>query len=89
MGQKGISVWLIDDGELHWIAARNEDEARQCYQSVYEEQVPPDAEIEMVSEEELNKKMVITDENFPKKISLRELLHEADSFPVILASSVW
>lgn len=84
-----VSVFLIDDGELHWIAARDEEEAKMFYQTLYEQPVDDEFEIRLVSNEELDKKMISTDDNLLKFISLKEVLYQEDTFPALLASSVW
>lgn len=84
-----VPVWLIDDGERHWIAAKNQKEAIEFYENFYEERLDDSATVEKVSLEKLNNTIIHTDEVPPKLVSLMDIIREVNEFPILLASSVW
>lgn len=84
-----VPVWKVDDGENHWIAAKDKDEVRGFYSTLYDDPLEDGAEIELVDNETLEKRFIRTDEVPSRLISLKDAVREQDTFPALLACSVW
>jgi len=81
------SVFKVDDGERHWIAAKDVDEVRTVYNAVYDETLEDDAVIEPVALDVLRHPFISTEEG--RKVSLIDIIRDQNDFPALLASSVW
>lgn len=84
-----LPVFKVDDGELHWFSAKDEQEARAYYNKLYEEELEPDAVIEEVTGSELDKRNIRSDDDIRGLQSLKDVIREQNEFPALLASSVW
>jgi hypothetical protein len=82
-----VPVYKVDDGERHWFAAENEDQVKEAYNALYDEELESEAIIEKVRNNDLHEKRITTEEG--KKVSLFDIIKEQNHFPALLASSVW
>jgi hypothetical protein len=84
-----VPVWKIDDGERHWIAAKDIDELKTCYKDWYGDELLEDADITQVTGADLNDAKFWDDEEMKNKRSLIDFVREANHFPAQLASSLF
>jgi hypothetical protein len=84
-----VPVWKVDDGERHWIAAKDIDELKECYKDWYGDELLEDAEIIQVTGEDLNDAKFWDDEEMKIKRSLNDFVRQANHFPAQLASSLF
>lgn len=82
-----VPVFKVDDGERHWIAAKDVDEVRKTYNTIYDEELEECAVIELVTLDVLRDPFITTEEG--RKVSLIEIIRDQNEFPALLASSVW
>ena len=82
-----VPVFKVDDGERHWIAAKDEREVISTYNSIYDDELESGATIERVTPDILIQHIITTEEG--RKVSLIDIIRDTDNFPALLASSVW
>lgn len=88
-----VNVYHFADGENHWIAAADENQAREFFEQVYYGCEPDEYTCEKVSEADLSKKTVLDTEGPKEKspVSLKSILESTQGlqFPRVLATSVY
>ncbi|MNV40944.1 hypothetical protein D3C71_1325650 [compost metagenome] len=86
-----VSVFLFNDGEKHWIAAKTLEEAERCFNAEYNEDRNKYTLEEIPYEQYHVCNIRDKDASSGKEITTSLLLciQQADSFPALLASTVY
>lgn len=88
-----LEVYKFEDGEIHYILAYSEEQARNYFENKYSDPCSrEDYELDkIVTYEELTDKNFQNDDKEPRYVSLIEIIEDSREFgiPRVLASSVY
>jgi hypothetical protein len=86
-----VPIWKIDDGaETFRVAASSREEALKCLlEDVGFDELEEPEVAEITDVNELNRKFINEDEDSSKKLSIIDIINKAESFPMLVSTSIW
>ncbi|WP_027085421.1 hypothetical protein [Cohnella panacarvi] len=84
-----VKIFLVEDGETHRFAAKDEEECREYYKELYGEDLDEESDVtEITDPEEWNRKFIHVEDQ-PGLASIIDIINESTEFPTIISSTVY